>query len=146
MTTTVPKTGSKTTSASQRGGAAISRAKRAAYGEIKQGVKHLEKSIGEIQRGLHKAEQQIDADARARVRELRKDAHTQLAVVKGKQREVLRILKNVSAAAEGSWRGEAVGGRDPRRCPRHRRVGRGALAKGLHALNGGASRRAPLRG
>jgi hypothetical protein len=99
MTTTT----AKTPSARRRVGAAISREKRAAYGEIKQGVKHLEKSVGEIQKGLRKAERQIEADARAQVRELRKDARTQLAVVNGKRREVLRILKNVSAAAEGSW-------------------------------------------
>ena len=58
----------------RRTSAAISREKRAAYGEIKQGAKHLEKSIGEIRKGLRKAERQIEADARARVRELRTDA------------------------------------------------------------------------
>ena len=97
------KRGSRTKSASRRTSAALSPEKRAAYGEIKQGVKHLEKAVGEIRKGLRKAERQIEANARARVRELRKDASTQLAVVKGKQREVVRILKTVSAAAEGSW-------------------------------------------
>jgi type VI protein secretion system component VasA len=102
MTTAVKK-GSKRTSARRRGGSAISREKRAAYGELKQGVKHLEKSIGEIQKGLRRAERQIEADARARVRALRNDARTQLALVKEKQREAVRRLKTVSAAAEGSW-------------------------------------------
>lgn len=82
---------------------AISREKRAAHDEIKRGVKHLERSIGEIQKGLRKAERQIEADARARVRELRRDARAQLAAVKGRHREVVRILGKVSAAAEGSW-------------------------------------------
>jgi type VI protein secretion system component VasA len=93
----------RTTRARRRAGPAISPEKRAAYGQLKQGVKHLEKSIGEIQKGLRRAEQQIEAEARARVRALRKDARTQLALVKEKQREAVRRLKAVSAAAEGSW-------------------------------------------
>jgi hypothetical protein len=81
----------------------ISHARRAARDEIKRGMKHLEKSIGEIQKGLRKAEREIEADARARIRGLRKDARAQLAAVKGRHREVVRILEKVSAAAEGSW-------------------------------------------
>ena len=92
----------------ERGGkrsrAALSREAKAAYGEIRQGVKHLEKSMGEIQRGLRKAERKIEADARARVRELRKDAHTQLNLLKSKQRAAARSLKNLSTAAGESWR------------------------------------------
>jgi len=83
--------------------AAASRTKRAAYGEIKRGMKHLEKSIGEIQQGLRDAEQQIEADARRRVRELQKDARAQLDAARRKHRDVARILDKVSAAAEGSW-------------------------------------------
>lgn len=81
----------------------VSREKRLAYGEIKRGAQHLEKSIGEIQKGLRSAERRIEADARARVRALRKDARAQLAALKGRHREVARILGKVSAAAEGSW-------------------------------------------
>ena len=87
---------------SRRGGA-ISPAKRAARDQIKQGVKHLEKSIGEIQKGLRKAEREIQADARARVRALRKDARAELTALKARHREVARIVGKVSAAAEGSW-------------------------------------------
>ncbi len=76
---------------------------RAAYGEIQQGVKDLEKSMAEIRRGLRKAEQKIAADARMRIRELRKDAHAQLGVLKTKQREALQTLKKLSAAAGESW-------------------------------------------
>jgi hypothetical protein len=83
--------------------AAAAHAKRAARDEIKRGVKHLEKSIGEIQKGLRKAEREIEADARARIRTLRTDARAQLAAVKGRHREVMRSLEQVSAAAEGSW-------------------------------------------
>jgi len=81
----------------------MSREERAAYGEIQQGVRHLEKSIGEIQRALRKTERMIEADARVRIRGLRKDARAQLGALKSKQREAARILKNVSAAAGGSW-------------------------------------------
>ncbi|HXK24622.1 MAG TPA: hypothetical protein VMS55_18275 [Myxococcota bacterium] len=84
--------------------AATSREKRAAYGEIKRGVAHLERSIGEIQKGLREAERQIEADARARVRALRRDARGRLAALKGRHRELARILDKASAAAEGSWR------------------------------------------
>lgn len=76
---------------------------RAAHGEIKQGVKHLEKSIDEIKKGLRKTEKLIEADAKARIRALRGDARGQLDVLKAKQREVKAQLKRVSAAAEGSW-------------------------------------------
>jgi len=76
---------------------------KAAYGEIKQGIGHLEKSIGEIQRGLRKAEQKIEADARARVRELRKESRAQLDVLKAKQRDAVRVLKNLTTAAGTSW-------------------------------------------
>jgi hypothetical protein len=87
----------------QRARAAMSREERAARSEIQQGVKHLEKSIVEIQRGVRKAEKKIEADARVRVRELRKEARSQLAAIKAKQREAARVVHNLSAAAEGSW-------------------------------------------
>ena len=84
--------------------AAIARERRVAYGEIKRGVQHLEKSIAEIQKGLRDAEQQIQADARARVRALQKDASARITALKRRHREAARILDRVSAAAEGSWR------------------------------------------
>jgi transposase len=88
----------------RRPGAAASREKRIAYGEIQRGARHLEKSIGEIQKGLRDAERQIEADARARIRKLQREARKQLAALKGRHREVARILDRVSSAAEGSWR------------------------------------------
>lgn len=81
----------------------MSPAGKAAYGDIKLGIQHVEKSIGEIQKGLRRAEKAIEADAKARVRQLRKDANAQLASIKGKRREAARLLKNLTAAAEGSW-------------------------------------------
>jgi hypothetical protein len=94
-----PRTASARPSARQ----GMSREAKRAYGEIEQGVKNLEKSIGEIRKGLSKAERKIEADARARIRDLRKEASAQLAVLKGKQRDAARVLKRVSAAAEESW-------------------------------------------
>ena len=82
---------------------AMSPEAKAAYGEIKQGIGHLEKSIGEIQRGLRRAEQKIEADAHARVRELRKEGRAQLTALKAKQRDAARVLKNLSTAAGASW-------------------------------------------
>ena len=76
---------------------------RAAYGEIKQGIGHLERSIGEINRGLRAAERKIEADARARVRELRSHGRAQLAVLKAKRRDAGNAVKSLTTAAEMSW-------------------------------------------
>jgi hypothetical protein len=90
-----------TTRAAKSAGA---RGQRAAYGEIKRGVSHLEKSIGEIQKGLLDAERLIEADARRRIRALRKDASAELASLRRRHRDIARIVDRVSAAAEGSWK------------------------------------------
>ena len=76
---------------------------RAAYGEIKQSIGHLEKSISDINRGLRAAERKIEADARARARELRKHGRAQLATLKAKQRDASRMVKSLTTAAEVSW-------------------------------------------
>jgi hypothetical protein len=81
----------------------MSPAEKAAYGDIKLGIKHVEKSIGEVQKALRRAERAIESDARARIRELRKEAKAQLASLKAKRGEASRLLRNLSAAAEGSW-------------------------------------------
>jgi chromosome segregation ATPase len=103
MSPKVARKRSKAVSAPRRAHKAMSPEARTAYAEIQQGLKHLEKSVAEIQRGLRKAERKLEADARARIRTLRKDARTQLAVLKSKQREAAGALKRVSAAAGGSW-------------------------------------------
>ncbi len=76
---------------------------RAAYSEIKQSIGHLEKSIVDINRGLRAAERKIEADARARVRELRTQGRAQLAALKAKQRDAGRMVKSLTTAAEMSW-------------------------------------------
>ena len=86
-----------------RSGPVLSPAEKAAYGDIKLGIKHVETAISEIQKGLRKAEKAIEADAKQRVRVLRKEAKAQLAAVKGKRREAARLMRSLSVAAEGSW-------------------------------------------
>ena len=103
MSPRTAKNRSKAMSRPRRAHTVMSREARATYAEIERGVKTLEKSIGEIQRSLRKAEQKIEADARGRIRELRKAARTQLGVVKVKQREAADALKRVRTAASGSW-------------------------------------------
>lgn len=89
--------------APRRAQKAMSREARSLYAEIRQGIRHLETSIGEIQRGLRKAEHKLEADARARIRELRKDARTHVSALKAKRHEAAGTLKRVSTAAGGSW-------------------------------------------
>jgi len=76
---------------------------RAAYGEIQAGLRNLGKSIGEIQRGLRAAERQIQADARKRIAELRREGRAQLGALHLKGREVASTLKQASPLAETSW-------------------------------------------
>jgi hypothetical protein len=83
---------------------ALSGDAKAAYGEVQKGVNHLKRSIADARRGLRKAEQKIEADARARIRELRKEARVQLTALESRQREASRTLKTFSAAAGDSWR------------------------------------------
>ena len=85
------------------GGQRLSPAEKAAFGQIKQGVKHVEKSIGEVQKGLRRAEKAIEADAKARVRALRKEANVQLAALKAKRREAVGLVKRLRVAAGDSW-------------------------------------------
>ena len=54
--------------------------------------------------GLRRAEGQIEADARRRIRDLRKEARGQLAALQNKQREAARTLRKLAAAAGESWR------------------------------------------
>ncbi len=83
---------------------AMPRDVRAAYGEIQKGVQHLDLSIGQLRVGLRRAEEQIEADARRRIRDLRKEARGQLAALQNKQREAARTLRKLAAAAGESWR------------------------------------------
>ena len=74
-----------------------------AYTQVQSGVKGLGKSIAEIQQSLRKAERKIEADARARIQSLRQDARKQLASLKSRRNDVTRTLKQLAAAAGGSW-------------------------------------------
>jgi hypothetical protein len=81
----------------------LSPAEKAALGDIKMAIKHVEKSIGEVQKGLRKAEKAITADAKARIRELRKEGKAQLSTLQAKRKQAGQLMKNLSAAAEDSW-------------------------------------------
>ena len=74
-----------------------------AYRQVQSGVKGLGKSIAEIQQGLRKAERKIEADGRARIRTLRQDARAQLTALQAHRADVTRTLKQLTAAAGGSW-------------------------------------------
>jgi hypothetical protein len=82
----------------------MSREVRAAYVEIEKGVDRVARSVAEIQVALRHAERKIEADARDRVRELRRDAKAQLAVLRSRRREATRTLSRLSTAAGGAWR------------------------------------------
>ena len=103
MSSKASKTGSRAMSTPRQAQQVMSREGRAMYGEIQRGVIYLEKSIGEIQRGLRKAERKLEADARTRIRELRRDTRAHLSALKAKQREAVATLRRVSTAAGDSW-------------------------------------------
>lgn len=77
---------------------------KAAYTELERGVRSLARSIAEIRRGLGKAERQIEADARARIRELRAQAKTHVAALQSREREASRTLDRLKQATGDSWR------------------------------------------
>jgi chromosome segregation ATPase len=76
---------------------------RAALAEIQAGLRTLRQSIGEIQRGLRTAEREIEADARKRIAELRKEARAQLRALQAKSRDVTRSLLAAAPLFESSW-------------------------------------------
>lgn len=77
---------------------------RAAYREMQKGVNHLEASIADLRAGLRRAETKIEADARRRIRELRRDARAPLLALQSRQREAGRMMVKLSSAAGESWR------------------------------------------
>ena len=74
-----------------------------ARAEIKMGMRHLEKSLAEIRRGLRTTERQIAADAHRHIRELRKQGRGQLSALRSRQHEAVRTLKQLSETADASW-------------------------------------------
>lgn len=82
----------------------MSREARAAYGEIHTSDKQLEKSIAEIRRSLSKVERRIETDARARIRDFRKQARAPLNVLQSRRREAARTLRRLSTSTGESWR------------------------------------------
>jgi hypothetical protein len=83
---------------------AMSREARAARVEIEKGVAHMARSVREIRALLRRTERRIEADARDRIRGLRKEAKAQLTVLGTRRREATRTLGKLSTAAGDSWR------------------------------------------
>jgi hypothetical protein len=77
---------------------------KAAVGEMQKGLRQLARSIGDVQKSLRQAERRIEADARLRIRELRKEASSQIATLRERQREATGVLRRMSGAAGDSWR------------------------------------------
>jgi chromosome segregation ATPase len=71
--------------------------------DVEKRVDRLARSIAEIEVAIHRAEGNIEADARERIHALRNEARRQLAVLRGHQREASRLLWQLSTTAEGSW-------------------------------------------
>ena len=82
----------------------MSREARAARAEIARGVDRMARSVAEIRVVLGRTERKIEADARDRIRALRKEAKAQLAVLRARRREATRTLRRLSTAAGDSWR------------------------------------------
>jgi hypothetical protein len=74
-----------------------------AYKQVQSGVRSIGKSIDEIRQGLRKAERQIEADARARIKTLRQEARTQVAALQSRRQDAARTLGRLAGAAGGSW-------------------------------------------
>ena len=62
---------------------------------VPAGWRHVEKGVHQLTR--------IEAEARDRVRKLRKEARAQLAVLRGHQHEARHVLRRLSTAVDGSW-------------------------------------------
>jgi hypothetical protein len=100
---TTKKRRTKAVGTAARARKAMQREAKSVYGEIETGVKHLEKSIAEIQKGLVRAEKKIEKDARAKIASLRKEARGQLGTLKTMQRRATAVLDRLSSTADESW-------------------------------------------
>ena len=64
----------------------------------------MARSIEQVELSLRRAEQKIEADARAEIRQLRTGAREQLLVLRAVEHEVMRILMRLSSSvANDSW-------------------------------------------
>ena len=82
----------------------MSREARAARAEIQKGVDRVARSVAQIRVALERAERRIEADARDRIRVLRREAKAQVAVLRARRREATLTLRRLSSAAGDSWR------------------------------------------
>src|ERR1051325_5090160 len=77
------------------------RAARARLVDVEERVEQLARSLPEIEGALRHAEGKIHAEARKRIRMLRKEANEQLTVLRAHQREASTVLRQLSTAAKG---------------------------------------------
>jgi hypothetical protein len=99
----MPKTTHRKTARPKGPAAPLSPEARLAYTQVASGLRGLGQSIAELQQTLRHAERRIEADARSRILALRREATIQLRALQTRQRELARVLRNLTAAAEGSW-------------------------------------------
>jgi len=99
----MPKTTRKKVARPKSPTAPLSPEARLAYTQVASGLRGLGQSIAELQQTLRHAERRIEADARTRILALRREATVQLRALQIRQRDLARVLRNLTAAAEGSW-------------------------------------------
>jgi hypothetical protein len=81
----------------------LPREAQVAYAELRKGVAGLGRAIAQAESAFRATERRIEADARQRIRELRREAKGQMSILEGRRREAARILRRLSRAAGGSW-------------------------------------------
>ena len=86
----------------ERRGARVSRAARDGAVDLEKDVGGLARAIAEIEIALRRAETEIEADARDRIRMLREDAKEQLGRLYGHHLEAKRLITQLATAREGS--------------------------------------------
>ena len=71
--------------------------------DLQEGVAQLARAIEVIESLLQRAEQEVRAGARERIRQLRTEAREPLLALRGYEREAMQTLIHLSRAPKGSW-------------------------------------------
>ena len=79
-----------------------SRGARDGAAELEKAVADLVRAVADIAVALRRAETEIEAQARDRIRMLREDAKEQLALLYGRFTEAKRLVAELATAYEGS--------------------------------------------
>jgi hypothetical protein len=70
--------------------------------EMQKRAQRLARSVGEIEGGLRCTEERIEANARQRIRVLRKEVGEQLVLLRRHQGEAVRLLRRLASAPDAS--------------------------------------------